>query len=224
MTQASVTRLDKKLGNKKKPQHASQSFAQMVSGAQLKALQPYIQQQVALAAQQMVGSIYQTMMSERAMMQTRQLAFERLLTKNTTWFNDEVLAMAVADVEDESAGMVSTEGPIAEGDKVRLEFAAQPSDAKEFSPMSKLAVHAVGRKNQQGTVQTHPELETNLVGMKVGDVKEFLIAEPVQEGKEPENTRIKVQVIRISQPKKVAAAPATEVTQEETQSEQAPNA
>lgn len=221
MTQASVTRIEKKL-NKKKPTtnmpHQTKSFDQLVADTTLERLKPYIQQQVGMAGQQILNSIYQTLMQERAMMQTRQLAFERLLRANTTWFNDEVLSLAVADVEDESAGLSGVTGPIVEGDKVRLEFSAQPSNAAEPSQMSKLAVHSVMRKNPNGTVQTHEDLEKNLVGLSAGETKEFLIAEPAEEGKEPENTRIKVTVIKVSR------APAPKPVAEGGQSEQAPNA
>lgn len=197
MTQASAARVEK-LVNKKKA-HANRSFDQLVSDTTLARLKPYVQSQVMQASQQIIQSVYQAMMSERAMMQTRQLAFERLLTQNCPWFNEQVLAMAVAEVEDESAGYSSVDDEAKPGDKVRLEFQAKHLDQGEWSSSNKLAVNSLLAKNADGNVQTASEaFEQNLVGMKVGETKEFLLPETVKEGEEPENTRLKVTIMRIS--------------------------
>ncbi len=219
MTQASPARLEKRL-NKKKP-NQTRSFDQLVGDTTIARLKPYIQQQIGMLGQQIVQSIYQTMMQERSMMQTRQLAFENLLRRNTTWFNDEVLAMEVASVEDQAEGATEVEAA-EEGDKVRVEFQSRYLDQGEWSTLQKLAVHSLLRKGPQGNVQTGSEaFEKALLGMKAGETREFLLPEVPEEGKEPENTRIKVTVKRVSRrpgaptpaaaPTEEAAAPAGEV-------------
>lgn len=209
MTQSSQASLDKRL-TKKKP-HQSHSFDQLVGDATVARLRPYIQQQVNEACNQVVQGVYQAMIGERAMIQTRQLAFERLLTKNCSWFNEDVLAMAVADVEDESSGAVAVEDEAKAGDKVRVEFQAKSKDQGEWSPSNKLAIHSLLTKGPGGTVQTGSEdFEKGVETMKAGETREFLLPEPAEEGKEPENTRIRVTVKRVSRvlakPEAAAAA------------------
>lgn len=206
MTQASSARIEKVLANKKKPA-PNRSFDQMVGDATMARLKPYISEQVAQASQQIVQNIYQAMMSERAMMQTRQLAFERVLKANAPWFTEDLLAMTVAEVEDESSGQVAVEDEIRLGDKVRLEFVARYNDVGDWTQVNKLAVHSLGSKGPGGNVQTNSEeFETGIVGMKAGETREFLMPEAEQEGKPSENTRIKVTVKRVSR------TPAPEVT------------
>ena len=202
MTQASPARVEKLVGKKKaqaaKP-HQNRSFDQLVSDAMLARLKPFIFDQVGAAAEQIAQSIYKMVLSEKAMTQTRQLAFELLLKENCPWFNDDVLSMAVARVEDDSAGRVLVDDEAKPGDNVRVEFQARRNDAGDFSEVQKLAIHALGQKGRSGTVQSNSEeFETALVGMKTGETKEFLIPEEAEEGKEPENTRVRVTVKRIS--------------------------
>jgi FKBP-type peptidyl-prolyl cis-trans isomerase (trigger factor) len=205
MTQASSARNEKRLG-KKKPQHQTHSFAQMMSAAQLKALEPYIQQLVAEQFRQATQGIYQFVMNERQMMTTRQLAFETLLSENTDWFTNEKLGLAIVKVEDDALGLKSVDDGAASGDKIRLEFQAMGHAQTEYSAVNKLTINDLQAKGPNGTVQTHEALETALLGMKVGETKEFLVPEPVEEGKEPEHTKVKVTVKRISR------APVPEVT------------
>ncbi len=210
MTQASPARVAK-LNAKKKPLQ-NRSFDQLVSDTTLNRLKPYIQQLVAESSQQVVQSIYQAMMSERAMMQTRQLAFESLLKKNVPWFNDDVLAMEVARVEDESAGVVEVQDGARPGDKVRLEFEAKQEGQTEFTAPQKLAIHSLLTANPQGQVQTGSEpFEQGILDLKAGETREFLLPEAVEEGKEPEHTRIRVTIKRVSRATAPVVAPAGEV-------------
>lgn len=196
MTQASTARIEKL--NKKKP-HQNRSFDQLVGDSTIARLKPYIQGLVGQAAQQIVQNIYQAMMSERAMMQTRQLAFESLLKQNVPWFNDDVLAMEVAKVEDQSAGVVEVDDVAQVGDKVRLEFQSRHKDQGEWTAPSKLAIHSLCTLGPQGNVQTGSEVfEKTLVGMRKGETRELLVPEAVEEGEEPENTRIKATVVLVS--------------------------
>jgi hypothetical protein len=215
MTQASPTRLEKRRGKKRPNQNLS--FDQLVGDATVARLKPYIQQLVGQASQMMVQQVFQAMMSERSMMQTRQLAFESLLKKHCPWFSDDVLAMEVAEVEDKAEGAEVVEDGAQVGDKVRLEFQAKYLDQGEWSQVNKLAIHSLNTKGPQGQVQTGSEaLEAGLVGMKAGETREFLLPEIPEEGKEPENTRIRVTVKRVSrrpepQAPVEAAAPTGEV-------------
>lgn len=206
MTQGSAARNDKRLG-KKKTQHQTHSFAQMMSQAQLKALEPYIQQLVANQFRQATQGIYQFIMNERQMMTTRQLAFETLLKENTEWFTEEKLGLAIVNVEDDALGLKSVDEPAAPGDKVRIEFQAMPHTQTEFTPPNKLAINDLQGKGPSGGVQTHEALEAAIVGMKVGETKEFLVPEAVEEGKEPEHTKVRVTVKRISRAPTPVEAP-----------------
>jgi hypothetical protein len=208
MTQSSPARLDKRL-NKKKPA-ANKSFDQLVGDATLARLKPFIQQSVNQAAQQIVQSFYQISMNERTMMQTRQMAFERLLKENCPWFNEDVLALAVADVEDEASGMKVVDDAAQAGDKVRLEYEVKPKDQGEWTAPAKLAVHSLLTKGPGGNVQTNEGLEAGLVGLRVGESRELLLPEPTEEGQEPENTRVKVTVKRVSRVPEAPAAASAE--------------
>lgn len=180
----------------KKQGHPTNSFAQLVSDAQIKALQPFVKEMVAQAVAQAAQSLYMTMMQERAALLTRQLAFERLMTQNTTWFNENVLAMAVADVEDDSAGLVKAD-TVQENDKVRLELSVQNRETSEWTAPSKLAIHEVSKVSAQTqTVQTHVELEKGLIDMNLDETKEFTI--PEQQGPD---TTVRVTVKRVSRKK-----------------------
>jgi hypothetical protein len=152
---------------------------------------------VEFVAAQMSEKLSNFVVRERVMMQTRQLAFERILQKNCPWFNEEVLALEVAAVEDDAQGLVSVEDEVKEGDKVRLDFQMKSSDATEWTPVSKLAVVQVNVKGPNGAFQTHEVLEKSLLGLKIAEEKELLIPEAAEENKEPENTRVKVVVRKI---------------------------
>lgn len=198
--------MSKNSRNKKKDSAAvrpTQSFAQLMSDAQLNALKPYVQNLVAEQFQAATRGIYQFIMNERSMMMTRQLAFERLLKAHTDWFSEDLLGTTIADVEDEALGLVSVSTPVESGDKVRIEFQAQPTDQTEYGEVHKVIIKNVLTKGPNDTFQTHEALETGLVGLNLNDTREFMVPEPVDEGKDPEYTRIKVTVKRISraQPK-----------------------
>lgn len=183
----------------KKNQHATKSFDEMVASVQTKQMDKVIEAKVMQLGQQLLPAVYNMIIRERAAMQTRQLAFERLLKANAPWFNDDVLALAVADVEDESEGRKPTDEPAQAGDKVRLELWGQPADAAGYGEVQKLAIQGLMVRNpQNNAVQTDERLEEQLVGLKVGDVKEFLVPEPVAEGQEPEYTKLKVSIMRVS--------------------------
>lgn len=198
MSQASSARIEKRLGKKTTAPRPTQSFSQMMSQAQLNALKPFIQGLVAEQFQQATQGIYQFVMNERSSMMTRQLAFERLLKDNCPWFTEDALAMTVALVEDEALGLVQVTDEAKEGDKIRLDFQAMESTMKEYGKLNKLAIHSLNTKGPNGNVQTHETMEQTIVGMKLDEAREFLIPETVEEGKEPEHTRIRVVLKRIS--------------------------
>jgi hypothetical protein len=174
-------------------QHATGSFAQMVSKAQVEQLKPYVEQiadqKMAELANKIFSTVYQVVMQNQAQTQIRQLAFEKLLKEHTHWFKDEVLGLAVADVEDTAMGYESLSGPAQDGDKVRVEVLA----VTEGATLEKILINSLGSKNQMDLVQTFNHLEAALVGMSVGESKDLDAVDDVP--------GLKVTVKRISRKK-----------------------
>lgn len=222
MTTGSQARVEKRMNLKKKAAgttapHQTHSFAQLVSEAQLKSLQPWIAQQVNLLGQQLSSQMFQVIMREKAQMLTRQVALERILKANLNWFTEDAIATTVMDIEDESEGakQIGPEDAIVDSDKVVVDFQTQASKEEAYGAVNKLSIFAVNTKGQAGTVQTHADLEAGLIGRKVGETFEFLIPEGALPDKEPENTRVKVTVTRVSRRPAPPAAPvAVEATTE----------
>lgn len=177
----------------KKKAAPTRSFEQLVADAQIKRLVPLVQQQVALAFQGATQAVYKFVMGEKANMMSRQLAFERLLKANTTWFNDEALAFAIATVEDESQGLVPSVDPVKVGDKVRAKLQVKNA-AGEYDEAEKFAIHQVGVQGQNGALQTGDAIEAAVLGLTVGGSKEFEMPQDVGEGA-PLNCRIEVVTV-----------------------------
>jgi FKBP-type peptidyl-prolyl cis-trans isomerase (trigger factor) len=183
--------------------HASSSFAQLVSKAQLEALKPYIEQvadqKMAELANKIISTLYQVVMNNQAQTQIRQLAFEKLLKEHTKWLTDDALAMATADIEDGALGLESIKTPAAEGDKVRVEvkYSTQPEAAPE-----KVLINALLQTSPQGQVQTLLEVEQALVGLAVGESTTVTLPSQVPgvDGT-AEQTSVEITVKRVSRKK-----------------------
>lgn len=183
------------MGQKKKKATQTRSFDQLVADAQIKRLEPVVKEMVSLAMAGASQAIYKFVMSQRSATMTRQLAFERLLKANTPWFNENVLAAAVADVEDESQGLVACSDATKIGDKVRGTVAMKKSDGT-FGEQEKIAIHQIGVENTAGTNQTTKELEDAIVGLKAGESREVALTQETENG--PETTYALFTVEKVS--------------------------
>lgn len=175
---------------------------QSVNNNQPNQIQVYIQQQIGLANKQLIDNIYNLLVQEKIMTQTRQMAFERLLKQHMPWFNESVLADAVADVEDESSGFEKVSGPAQSGDRIRLEFQARGDDT-DWSPAQKIAIHALGQKGIDDKVQTYDELEAALLNQVEGSHIELSITETFEGA--PLINHFKATVKRVSRKKEEAS-------------------
>lgn len=186
--------------------HASQSFAQMVSKAQLDALKPYIEQvadhKMADLANKIFSTVYQVIMNSQAQTQIRQLAIEQLMKENTTWLNDDALGQVIADIEDRALGLETLLGPAQAGDKVRIEVQYKRPGEPTLTAPEKVMINSLLQQNPQGQVQTLPEIEQSILGRSVGEsVLAVLPSEIPGVDGVAENTVVEVTVKRISRKK-----------------------
>lgn len=172
--------------NKKKTAPTpTRSFDQLVADNQIKRLEPLVRQIVAEDMRGATQAIYQFIMGERAALQTRQMAFERMLKVHTPWFSEDTLAIEVAKVEDESQGLVPSTEPVAIGDKVRVNVSVKEPGAdgkfsEDYGEVIRFAIHEVGVKGVKGAgdeYQTNGSLEQAILGMVVGETKDFEMRE-----------------------------------------------
>ena len=180
------------MSKKKKKPHATQSFAQMVSHAQTKALQPYIEQVVAQKIQSSFVHLINHILQELAPIQLRQLAVERLLeSKGVLDKND--LASAIATEEDKAFGYQETDDPAQKGDLVRLEV--RTIGEEENSP-EKLKISQLMVPGKDGNLQTFPALEESLLGKSLGSV--FQVTIPAEQCSDDKDLTLEVVVKRLS--------------------------
>jgi hypothetical protein len=181
--------------NKKKSSHATQSFTQLTADVSTAKLKPYIDEQINRIGTEIINQIYIAMANDRAMIQTRQLAFERLLKQHLPGFSEEVMAIAVAEVEDEAAGMEAVNTPVEAGDKVRLALTTPQETVK-------VLVHSVLTKGPGGQLQTIKELEEGLIGCKAGETKSFDLPNLMEHEK---STPVTISIIRVSRKREGAS-------------------
>jgi len=187
---SSKKRVKKSTGN-----HANDSFANLVGKAQTASQKAYIDQAVSIRLQQLAQPMFQQItklvLDHIGQVQTRQLAVERLLSVDS-----DKLAVAVADVEDEARGYVVSTEAAKEGSLVRISTLSKAEDDEDFGDEEKIQINELLKKDPNGNVQTLIEIETNLVGLKTGESKQFVIPAESEEGKA---TVMKVTVVRISE-------------------------
>jgi hypothetical protein len=150
------------MGKKKTQQHASQSFGSMVSKAALTQLQPFIVQLV----RSLGNDLAQEQQGTMQLIYTRLVALEKLLIeKNIT--TQEEHTNRVADVEDQRDNLQpATE--VEKGDMVRLVLRTKTNDQPEFQGSNKLKLVNAGTGSTLGT-----DIESSILGMKTGEVKEI---------------------------------------------------
>jgi len=160
-------------------------------------LDPLVSQKVQTAVSQSTLAFHHFVTSQLSQIMIRQLAFEKLLLKHTSWFSEEELSAAIAEEEDQATGYTVVEGPALKGDRVRIEIAVKVgADASDFSKSEKLAIESVGSVNPvSGMVQTERAIEDALVGMSAGESTEVTWKEDGEEGRQ---ISARIKVVRVS--------------------------
>lgn len=204
-------------GGNGKP-HANMSWEQMMSQAQLNALKPYINQQIAIGVQHQTQRMAGLVMEHIGQVQTRLLALEKLLD-----VDKEALSLHIAEFEDEALGYLTVTGPASEGDRVRVSVLSRNADEAEFGEETdKIMIDSIGRENQQGDVQTYVELEAALVGKNAGET--VVVTIPKDENdEEGQDLVLQATIIRVSAkpvPEAPQAAADTESSETEETSEE----
>lgn len=191
--------------------HPTRSFEQLVGEATQAKLSSYIDAEI----QGLGQALLQRQQQGLAAMKQRIIAIEEILLETVPGLTKESLANRIADIQDRSEGFEPAEGGadavVAEGDRVRLEIQTKTADQNEYQGTSRLQVDGAGSGNTLGK-----ELETALLGMKAGEVKE------VKFGKD-ESLNALMSVHKVSRkpaPKTETEAPeaATDTAKEETAS------
>lgn len=143
--------------------HQGENFKDMVASASLLKVKPFLDQQLRMIAMQLRQEQQSTLRS----LYVRTVTLEKLIMDKFD-ISDDQLSSLVADTEDKSAGLEPAD-IIEKGDTIRLEVSTKTKDQEEFQGSSRSLVESV---------MTEPyalgeEIESELIGLKTGEVKEF---------------------------------------------------
>jgi hypothetical protein len=159
------------MGEKKSKPHATRSFEDMMASAQLKALQPFIQQQVLISGRENLMQLSQLLLQHLAEFRLRNFAIEAIL-KEKLGVTDEDIAEKVSSEEDKIFNYSEVTYGASQGDLVRFEITTTLGKDSKRQPLNgKVAIQALNSKNESGQVQTMSELEEALIGMTKGESK-----------------------------------------------------
>lgn len=153
------------MSKKKNQLRPTMSFEQVVAQASLNRLKPYVSQMVSQESQNIRGAMGQTLRT----MFSRLVVMERILMEKFGYSQDD-LASLVSNVEDEHEGLVEVSDEVKLNDVVRFEIKTKAVDAVEYQGSSKLRTTKTGTGENLGK-----EIESNILGMKKGETKEFQI-------------------------------------------------
>lgn len=166
-------------------QQGQKNFQEQIMSMTLKKFQPYIEMQVANAAQEVADQ--QKKLLESLYLRARVL--EDIVIAKFEDIDSNYLAESVADLQDDLLNMEKVETS-EKGDRVRITIKTKSEDQEDFQGESPILVNNVGSGATLGA-----EIEGQLLGMKVGEVKEFTFG---HEGK----MTASVEVHRVSRTKK----------------------
>lgn len=182
------------MGKKKAQQHLQQSMGNMVSKAALAQLWPHIAQMIKTLGDRLTAQQAQTLENLYA----RTVVLEKIVMEKLGYTSDD-LAEKIALLEDEAEKLALATDEVKVGDVVRLVVATKTKDDKDWQGESRIKMYGTGTGNTLGN-----QLETGIIGMKPGEVKEIQFDEATA----------KVTISRISRP-----IPKPEVKKEETPNE-----
>lgn len=157
--------------DKKEPQRATNSFANLLAEAERTKLQPFIDQM-----NQVIGQVSQQNRMLKAEMDRtfddlflRAATLEKIAMQLTNKTEDE-LAEMMLDTEDEFLGFNKTNESAEEGDFLRTKIKVKKVEEVEYLPESE---QNFSFKNLGKQIVINTEVDKALVGMKAGDEKEI---------------------------------------------------
>lgn len=150
---------------KKKRVTPNKTFQDQVASATLGKFQGYIDQQIITVTQAVARELNQQLVA----LYERHTVLENIVTDKLN-ITQEELALMVADFQDEKDGYISAPETnlCKESDRVRILIKTKTKDQDEFQGQSKMLIDNCGSGNTIGK-----ELESGIIGMKVGDSKEL---------------------------------------------------
>ena len=131
-------------------------------------VKPFVEQKVAQLGMQLHQEQTQTLRA----IYTRLTTLEGLIQDKFD-IDDEALAELVADTEDRGQNLFKQDGEAKEGDTLRITVSTKMDDQEEFQGESKLLVDSLGI----APFTIGPELEPQLIGLKMGQVVELKFGE-----------------------------------------------
>jgi hypothetical protein len=148
----------------------AKSFTSYVEDASLQKVVPYIKEEM----NRVQEHLYSEMQSTLRIMYLRMITLESLACNKFGLSKDEY-ADLVADTEDLSGGFISvgSESTVETGDRVRITLASKTKAEEDYRPSTRLILDNVNTP----PYGIGPELEPQVVGMCVGETKEFTLGE-----------------------------------------------
>lgn len=172
------------MGKKKggaKGTHPTRSFADLVSTAQTKQLQPYVE---GLVQQYMRGAetrLARQQITYLADPLVRLSVVEDVMCEQLKITKDD-LRERFAVKEDEAQGYEKFDGPAQEGDKVRFTVESKNTEDGEYRDSTRIIARALNKTNSDGLAEHHNDLEAAMVGKSAGESAEVVIENPNADG------------------------------------------
>jgi hypothetical protein len=146
-------------------QHAGDSFQTLAQKAIMEKVAPFIQQQMQVIQFQIQGEMQNTLRG----MYTRITVMEEVMMDKLGITEEEYVDMVI-EKEDTSDGLEKVEdGAVEAGDRVRITVMTKTKEQEEFAGESKLVLDNCG----VAPFQIGEELEPQVVGMALGETKDF---------------------------------------------------
>lgn len=108
--------------------------------------------------------------------------------------NDDSYAQLLKDKEDQLLGYEVVDGPAEEGHTLRIQVAHQAPET-EFTNFQDGMIKSLNVPTQTGQTQMFPEVETALVGKKVGE--EVVVEVLVDEQKKDEEGKLTSEIVKV---------------------------
>lgn len=204
-----------KSNNQQKQVHPQKSFQELVADATRAALSGYIDAEIQGLGQALAQRQAQTNNN----LKLRIICTEELIMEMNPAITKETLATRVSAIQDRLEGFdaLTAEAAVEKGDRVYVELKTRTQDQTEYQGTSRLMIDNIGEGATLGS-----ELESAILGMKSGEVKE------IKFGKD-ESLAASIALNRASRsnkPKRVAkvAEPAPESEEDAEAAEGAVNA
>lgn len=145
--------------SKKSNKQPTQSFQDYMASMTLKKFQSYIDEQVKISTQRQKQLLLDAL--------TRIRALEEVLVEKLEGVDRTYLLNTIAEVEDNALQLEKVD-VVETGDRVRFQIKTKSVDQTEYQGESNLLLDNVGSGNTLGL-----EIETNLLGLKTNEIKEF---------------------------------------------------